>query len=100
MIYFAQPPGGGPIKIGYTADAARLNARLAVLRSSCPFPVRITRTIAHGTRTDERALHQRFAQHRMHGEWFYPADEVAREAHAAGEDTLRATAQAAARLLA
>lgn len=74
MIYFIQAEQGGPVKIGYTTGET-IAARLSSLQTSCPFPLRVLRTMP-GTTQDERALHARFADARLHGEWFHPTDEL------------------------
>lgn len=64
---------GDAIKFGYTSGSpsARLeslqcgNARKLVLVASWD-----------GSLEDERHLHERFAEYRVHGEWFLPSDEV------------------------
>lgn len=75
MIYFAQAEWGGPVKIGYCGTGQETN-RLRMIQTHNPTPMRLTRVIK-GDRADERALHQRFADLRIRGEWFYPAPELA-----------------------
>lgn len=71
MTHYESTPG--PIKIGYAADARK---RIENIRCSCPFPVFITAILVNGSLALERALHERFKQHRLHGEWFWPHDEI------------------------
>lgn len=69
MIYFVatSPPKGKKIKIGFTTN---LKSRLDSLRTGSP--VKLALVFTHpGTQQDERALHKRFAEHRMEGEWFW-----------------------------
>lgn len=72
MIYLVQAEAGGPIKIGTAVDPER---RLDALRGSCPIPLRMLRVL-EGDITEELWLHKRFAEHRLHGEWFEPCDEL------------------------
>lgn len=80
IVYFAQAEPCGPIKIGYTTRP-RLKARMSVIQTGCPFPLRLCRTFP-GTRSLEAKLHRTFRKHHMHGEWFYPDPAVAAVAHA------------------
>lgn len=65
QIYFI---GGeaGPIKIGIAYDPSK---RLTTLQNMSPEKLAILAT-APGTLKDERIYHVRFAEHRLHGEWF------------------------------
>jgi hypothetical protein len=71
MIYFVQAQSG-EIKIGSTNHWAR---RFAALRYDADGPLRCLALI-DGDMADERALHKRFADYRIHGEWFSPAPDV------------------------
>jgi hypothetical protein len=64
-VYFI---GGdeGAIKIGFSVDPP---ARLRAIQSCCPIPLRIL-AIASGGVERESYYHFRFADHRLHGEWF------------------------------
>jgi hypothetical protein len=73
-IYFVGPEGG-PIKIGF---ASRLEFRLKDLRTMNAFPL-IVHAVAQGSPRLERDYHKRFAEHRLHGEWFDPAPEILAE---------------------
>ena len=64
FIYFVY--SAGRIKIGFTRTA---DARHKQLTSTGPFPPVIV-LLMHGTNGDEKALHVRFAEDRLHGEWF------------------------------
>ena len=64
IIYFIC--GGEGVKIGFSTNH---NIRLAALQSASPVPLTLTAQIA-GTLQDERALHKRFKDYRLHGEWF------------------------------
>lgn len=76
MIYFIQIPAGGPVKIGYTGGNDALT-RLATLQVGSPVPLAILGVI-EGSLVDEQAWHTRFAEDRLHGEWFRPSRELAR----------------------
>jgi len=66
-VYFIQAATGGLIKIGVAADPS---ARLAEIQRMCPIPLRILSTLPGIGQRGEKALHQRFAAERRHGEWF------------------------------
>jgi hypothetical protein len=73
VIYFIQAGGdGGLIKIGLTVD---LGKRFSALKSSCPAELTLL-GFEHGRREEEKALHRRFAEHRMSGEWFSPHPDI------------------------
>jgi hypothetical protein len=71
-IYFVQSERGGPIKIGFTDNLKR---RLASMRTHSADKLVVLAT-CKGDLTDERRLHERFAAHRVRGEWFAPAAEL------------------------
>lgn len=71
-VYFIQGEAGGPIKIGISRDVER---RRNELQRAERQPLKVLATI-EGTMKDESALHQRFAAHRLHGEWFSPAADL------------------------
>jgi hypothetical protein len=71
-VYFVQGEGGGPIKIG---SATNIQQRLRDLQIGSP----VLLTLLHGVQGDydlEYALHERFANDRLHGEWFTPSPEL------------------------
>lgn len=65
-IYFVQAEGGGPIKIGHAFDVAK---RLSELQIGAPQALQVIATTP-GTRATEDEFHRRFADDRLHGEWF------------------------------
>ena len=71
-VYFVQQGSTGPIKIGRSK-----NPRYRVRELSCGScePLNLLATTP-GWEAEERALHMRFAQHRIRGEWFAPAPEL------------------------
>lgn len=80
-VYFLQPEAGGPIKIGYSTN---VEMRVRELQRMNAVPLRLLGTI--GAPCDlERWLHDRFAEFRLHGEWFEPCAELL--AFAAGEES-------------
>lgn len=71
-VYFIQESDRGCIKIGVTT---KMEYRLAGLRVGNPFSLSIV-GVGIGTRVTERALHRRFANYRLEGEWFEPCEEL------------------------
>ena len=72
FIYFIAPVGGGPVKIGFSADP---RARMKRLSESAPFQLQVLCAVP-GTRDDERRLHAEFATAHAHREWFHPAPNL------------------------
>jgi hypothetical protein len=68
MIYFAQRPDNGNIKIGTTI---RLSERLKVLSRELGLELQLL-GVVDGGYADEHALHTEFAHLRVEGEWFKP----------------------------
>lgn len=54
------------VKIGYTGD---IQQRLTSLQNATPAKLRVV-AMMHGAVAVERELHDAFAAHRIHGEWF------------------------------
>lgn len=69
-IYFIE--GGGFVKIGFTRDFSR---RLPHIKTSSPFPITVLLVVPAHT-SDEKRLHKRFANARLHGEWFKLTPEI------------------------
>lgn len=74
FVYFIQA-ASGPIKIGRAADA---RVRLAEIQTGSHEELVLLATVPGG-RVVERQLHQRFAEHRIRGEWFAPAADILAE---------------------
>jgi hypothetical protein len=76
-IYFVGPEGG-PIKIGH---AYQPDKRLRMLELANAYPLRLWAAVK-GPPQLETTYHLRFAEHRLHGEWFERCaaieDEIAR----------------------
>lgn len=66
MIYFAQTNDNAHIKIGY---ASNIKSRIAGLQTGAPMGIKLLASMP-GDYKVERAIHQRFAGLREHGEWF------------------------------
>ena len=66
VIYFTQDMQNKTIKIGYSKNPKK---RRAGLQSSNSSPLILLGAI-HGGLEHEYAYHQKFAQYRLHGEWF------------------------------
>lgn len=71
-IYFLQAGVVGPIKIGFSGQAAQ---RLRALQAMGPEPLTLLGWMP-GVLDGERALHRQFKRSRLHGEWFRPSDDV------------------------
>lgn len=70
-IYFLRC--GRHVKIGYTAGD--LATRITAIQTGAPEKLEVLASIDGMFRT-ERKLHQRFARHHSHGEWFHLAPEI------------------------
>lgn len=73
-VYFIRS-GAGEIKIGQAIDVQK---RLAGLQTSHPHQLTLLAT-TDGGKPAERAYHARFAEHRLHGEWFAPHPDILAE---------------------
>jgi hypothetical protein len=71
-VYFVRGGARGLIKIGTSGDIAR---RMEGLTAHNPDPLELLGTM-RGDRRLERQLHERFAAHQAHHEWFKPAPEL------------------------
>ena len=71
-VYFLQAKDNGLIKIGFTSN---LKSRLSDLSSMSPVPLELL-AFTEGGADYEHELHSTFSEHRSHGEWFYPSDEL------------------------
>ncbi|RKD69002.1 GIY-YIG nuclease family protein [Rhizobium sp. WW_1] len=65
-VYFLAADDASLIKIGSTENVDR---RISALRRGSPVPVSLIGVIDGGAKK-ELELHERFAEHRVHGEWF------------------------------
>lgn len=73
MIYFIKPVGAdGPIKIGFSKDPLK---RIKHIQPSSPSILEIAAT-APATLYTENAVHRRFINLRIHGEWFTSDPEL------------------------
>lgn len=70
-IYFVRSGSRGPVKIGWTSGPVEL--RVAELQCGNPETLRVCHVIEDMAKSDEAALHRRFASLRIRGEWFDPA---------------------------
>lgn len=72
FVYFVQPVGGGPVKIGRTAVPS---SRLARIQVGHPEKLQILCALPGGAHM-EKIIHGAFAKCRMQGEWFAPSDRL------------------------
>jgi hypothetical protein len=72
-VYFIQGIEGGPIKIGVARDP---RDRLVSIQLMSPVRLQILGVIRGAGQPGEHRLHEQFAEHRLHGEWFQPAPEL------------------------
>lgn len=70
-VYFIRS-SAGPIKIGRARNVER---RLATLRTHSPVTLELAAT-QPGDHSTEYLYHALFAEHRLHGEWFAPCQEI------------------------
>ena len=78
MIYVIRASDSNLVKIGYTKSNDTLKKRLASIRTSCPYKLRIEATMK-GSKLKERCLHSFCISRHESGEWFrLTADEVIR----------------------
>jgi hypothetical protein len=61
------------VKIGFSRDITK---RISILQGGCPEKLQV-HFVLSGTQAQEKALHTLFARHRVHGEWFEVAGELA-----------------------
>lgn len=72
QLYFIRAEGEPPyIKIGI---AANVRARMTNMQMACPYKLRLLKRAPFPEM--ERRLHDRFADHRITGEWFRPCPEL------------------------
>lgn len=71
QVYFIQVGADGPIKIGFSSDVAQ---RLRTLQTGHTEKLRLLHKQV-GTKEDEAALHRKFRNIHIKGEW-YEADAV------------------------
>lgn len=71
-VYFIQADNGF-IKIGVAKNP---RARLRTLQAMSPVRLRLVLVLPGIGAKGEAELHERFAEHRSHGEWFCPASEI------------------------
>lgn len=77
-MYFIRAGREGPVKIGWASSQANAGKRLSALQTGSPTRL-ILVGLRPGSQADEKALHERFRQHRIGGEWFWPHSELLQE---------------------
>lgn len=71
-IYLIQLGEHGPVKIGYSSDPKK---RLDALQIGAAEPVYL-RALVAGAHHEEQALHRKYDEFRLRGEWFNPSDDM------------------------
>lgn len=75
MIYVVQMgDNDGPVKIGYSLNPKKRMIDLAVAN---PYPLTLLATF-EGDEIKEAALHRRFIEYRLQGEWFEWCEEISK----------------------
>ena len=74
-IYVIQLGEHGPVKIGHSADPKK---RIDMLQVGAAETVYL-RALVAGAQPDEKALHRKYDEFRMRGEWFHPSDDMLHE---------------------
>ena len=72
-VYFVEAVESKRIKIGFAHD---VDVRVKLLQTGSPERLRVLAVIHSAPASHERELHERFADARLHGEWFAPADAL------------------------
>lgn len=73
VVYFIQGEDGGLIKIGTTNN---LKIRFLNLQNSSPVKLKLLASANIFEYYSEIQMHEKFAKHRRHGEWFEPVPEL------------------------
>lgn len=75
-VYFIEGVGTGRVKIGFAKDPEQ---RRKAFQPCSPVELKLLATgTCRSDRYVERVLHERFAAHRLHGEWFTLTPQLAR----------------------
>jgi hypothetical protein len=74
-VYIVQGEKTGLLKIGLASNVRR---RLLMMQSTSPDILRVIKVLGpiSGAHQIEQAFHWAFAEHRKHGEWFAPDEEI------------------------
>lgn len=78
VIYFIQTGREGPIKIGWASSPEHAGRRLTALQIGSAARL-VLIGLRAGSTADEAALHERFAEDRIGGEWFWPSAALLEE---------------------
>lgn len=84
VVYFIKRSSDNAIKIGYSGC---MKQRWSLLRCTAESELTILAIIDGGKKVESR-LHDKFADHRIKGEWFYPCEELIKYIAALGDDAL------------
>ena len=63
------------MKIGITQIELLAN-RMRTIQRGSPVPLQLLGVLSDGSYQNEQAVHQQFAQDRLHGEWFSPSKRL------------------------
>ncbi len=84
VVYFIQRSYDNAIKIGYSGC---MKHRWSLLRCTAESELTIL-AIIDGKKEVESRLHDKFADHRIKGEWFYPCEELIKYIAMLGDNVL------------
>jgi len=73
LVYFIMSEKTQNIKIGFTARDIKV--RLNALQTANPYKLKVLATL-NGNKDHEKALHNKFSQFRLEGEWFEPHPDL------------------------
>lgn len=83
-VYFVS--AGGMVKVGRVARIEKLQARLQIVQTGCPEPIKVRLVVDGWGQREESAIHKLFADCHHRGEWFREDGRMAEFLRAVAED--------------